>query len=267
MTYSPSSDIATAAYDALAPFYDRFTAHHDYELWTKGLLGLARRHGLAGNRVLDAGCGTGKSFLPLLERGFDVTGCDGSPAMLEIAASKTGGRVPLLCRDLRRLGTVGEFDLITCLDDVANYLTEPDDLTSALAGLAANLRPGGLLVLDANTLATYRGFFRETSVVEEPGLVMIWRGLVPADFAPGALARAVVDVFLEEDGGWSRTVSRHEQRHHGETTVALCARRAGLRCLAVYGQDPLVTFEDRVDELRHSKAVYVLTRSEPVERR
>ena len=64
---------AADAYDALAPFYDRFTAHHDYELWTSGLLRLARTHGFAGTRVLDAACGTGKSFLPLLERGFEVT--------------------------------------------------------------------------------------------------------------------------------------------------------------------------------------------------
>ena len=48
------------------------------------------KHGLPGNRVLDAGCGTGKSFLPLLERGFEVTACDQSEAMLDVAASKAG---------------------------------------------------------------------------------------------------------------------------------------------------------------------------------
>jgi ubiquinone/menaquinone biosynthesis C-methylase UbiE len=49
---------AAAAYDSLAPFYDRFTAHHDYDLWTGGLLSLAYGYGLTGRRVLDAGCGT-----------------------------------------------------------------------------------------------------------------------------------------------------------------------------------------------------------------
>ena len=117
-----------------------------------GLLGLAYGHGLSGRRVLDAGCGTGKSFLPLLERGFEVTACDQSPAMLELAAAKAAGRVTLHLSDLRTLEPIGEFDLITCLDDVANYLTEPDDLTAALAALAQNLRPNGLLLFDANTL-------------------------------------------------------------------------------------------------------------------
>jgi SAM-dependent methyltransferase len=257
-----ATEIAAAAYEAFAPYYDRFTAHHDYELWTSGLLRLAYEHGLTGNRVLDAGCGTGKSFLPLLERGFEVTACDQSPAMLEVAASKSGCAVELHCRDLRELDTLGEFDLITCLDDVANYLTDPHELGAALAGLARNLRPGGVLVFDTNTLATYRSFFSETVVIEEPGLVMVWRGLAGKDFAPCGLARAALDVFNEraDEGEWSRISSGHEQRHHPRSTVDRCADRAGLRLLAVYGQDPAVNFDAELDELRHTKAVYVLTR-------
>ena len=252
---------AADAYNALAPFYDRFTAHHDYELWIGGLLGLARTHGLTGNRVLDAGCGTGKSFLPLLERGFDVTACDQSQAMLDIAASKVGGRrVTFHCRDLRDLDPIGEFDLITCLDDVANYLTEPEDLTAALAGLAQNLRPGGLLLFDANTVASYRDFFRATAVVEDEGLVMVWRGLADEGFGAGGLAQAALDIFCEGRGGWSRATSHHEQRHHPRATVERCIEHAGLRCVAVYGQDPAVNFEPEVDELRHSKAIYLVTR-------
>jgi SAM-dependent methyltransferase len=252
---------AAAAYDALAPFYDRFTAHHDYDLWTGGLLSLAYTHGLRGSRVLDAGCGTGKSFMPLLERGFEVTACDGCRAMLDVAASKAGPhQVRLHCRDLRDLDPIGEFDLITCLDDVANYLTEPEDLTAALAALAANLRPGGLLVFDANTIGTYRGFFRETAVVEEERLMMVWRGLADDDFASGGLASAALDIFWESDDGWSRTTSRHEQRHHPRETVERCIERAGLRLVAVYGQDPAVNFDTEVDELRHSKAIYLVSR-------
>jgi SAM-dependent methyltransferase len=251
---------AAAAYEALAPFYDRFTAHHDYELWIGGLLGLAYEHGLNGTRALDAGCGTGKSFLPLLERGFEVTACDHSPAMLDLAASKAGGRVELHCRDLRHLEPVGEFDLITCLDDVANYLTEPEDLARALAGLGENLRAGGLLVFDANTLATYRGFFSETAVLEEEGLMMVWRGLAGDGFAPGDLARAALDIFSESQDCWSRRTSDHEQRHHARGTIDRCIDSAGLHCLAVYGQDPAVNFETEVDELRHTKAIYLVTR-------
>ena len=252
---------ATRAYDTLAPFYDRFTAHHDYDLWMGGLLHLAYRHGLAGQRALDAGCGTGKSFLPLLERGFEVTACDASAAMLDVAASKVAPHgVSLHCRDLRALDPLGEFDLITCLDDVANYLTDPAELTAALVGLAANLRPGGLLVFDANTLDTYRGFFSDTAVLEEERLMMVWRGLVGERFGPGEVALAALDIFCESPEGWTRTTSLHEQRHHPRETVERCIEDAGMRRVAVYGQDPAVKFDAELDELRHSKAIYLVTR-------
>jgi SAM-dependent methyltransferase len=260
MGKSATADPAVLAYEAFAPVYDSFTAHHDYELWVGRLLGLAYEHGLSGVRALDAGCGTGKSFLPLLERGFHVAACDQSPAMLAVAASKVGEVVELHCGDLRQLGALGEFDLITCLDDVANHLMDAGELAAALAGLAANLRPGGVLLFDLNTVATYRTFFRETLVIEEPALVLIWRGLVAEGFEPGDRGCGLLDSFSETQAGWARSSSRHEQRHHPRSTVERCLRRAGLRCLGVYGQDPQVNLESDVDELRHSKAVYVVTR-------
>jgi SAM-dependent methyltransferase len=251
------------AYDVLADFYDRFTAHHDYELWLEGLLRIASAHGLRGTRALDAGCGTGKSTEPLLRRGFDVVGCDRSGAMLEVASAKLAGAVELHAADLRRLPTLGAFDLITCLDDVVNYLTGPGELSRALAGLARNLAPGGLLIFDANTLATYEGFFRATEVVEDSESVLVWRGLAEAPFGPGDLARARLDIFARHNGGWTRAASHHEQRHHPEAVVRRAIEESGMRCVAVYGQDPEVNFEATLDELRDSKAIYLVAPDAP----
>ena len=69
-------DPAEAAYDALAPAYDILTADYDYDAWLSAIERVAIAHGLTGRRVLDVACGTGKSFLPLLERGYEVTACD-----------------------------------------------------------------------------------------------------------------------------------------------------------------------------------------------
>jgi ubiquinone/menaquinone biosynthesis C-methylase UbiE len=63
------SDHAAVAYDGAAAIYDDFTAHHDYEGWIRVLERLARDHGLAGRRVLDVACGTGKSSAPFVARG------------------------------------------------------------------------------------------------------------------------------------------------------------------------------------------------------
>ena len=84
-------DWAERTYEAMAPVYDDFTAHHDYEGWLADLLKALEQHGLQGKRLLDVGCGTGKSFMPMLPRGWEVTGCDISAAMLGLAREKTAG--------------------------------------------------------------------------------------------------------------------------------------------------------------------------------
>src|SRR3954452_15991093 len=88
-------------YDAMAPDYDLFTAHHDYGTWTRLIEALATECGLEGRRLLDLGCGTGKRFEPFLERGWDVTACDLSPEMLARAEARSRGRARLAVHDVR----------------------------------------------------------------------------------------------------------------------------------------------------------------------
>src|SRR3954454_2667148 len=115
-------DLAAEAYDGLAPAYDAFTAAHEYVRWLDYLEGLAVEHGLRGKALLDVGCGTGKSFLPMLEKGYDVVACDLSPQMAERAREKMPtGAARVLVADMRELADLGAFDLVTCLDDAINY--------------------------------------------------------------------------------------------------------------------------------------------------
>src|SRR6476659_3724746 len=44
---------AEIAYEAIAPAYDDFTAHHDYDLWLGELLPKLEKHGIPGRRLLD----------------------------------------------------------------------------------------------------------------------------------------------------------------------------------------------------------------------
>lgn len=50
---------------------------------------------LPGKTVLDIGCGTGASLMPLIEAGLQATGLDPSPYMLDIATKRFGNRVDL----------------------------------------------------------------------------------------------------------------------------------------------------------------------------
>lgn len=262
ISLSDPSAAAIAAYEDLAPHYDAFTSHPDYATWVRRLERLARVHGLRGRRALDVGCGTGKSLVPLLTLGYEVTGCDPVPAMLARAAAKTGGAARLVEAEITRLPVVGEFDYVTCLNDVCNYVLGPDELCTAFQGLAANLAPAGVLLFDVSTVAAFRGFWSSVEWREHAEGIVVWRGGAPRPFAEGDLARGEFEIFAPDGETWRRRTVRHVQRAHSAQEVVAAMREAGLRLLAVYGQHDHGPPEPRLDPNRHIKAVYVATRQQ-----
>lgn len=253
----PGSQWAEQAYEAIAPVYDDFTAHHNYELWLGNLLPELRRHGLRGRRLLDVGCGTGKSFLPMLERGWEVTACDISPSMLELARAKAGDAARLAVADMRELPVFGEFDLVWALDDAVNYLLSAEEMGDALGGMRANLAPGGLLMFDLNTLQAYRSFFAEVQQVERGGRRLVWRGQGSFDTPPGSISEARFEVESDSKGERDVETHLHRQRHFPEAQVLELLEAAGLECLDVFGHGFDAVLEQPVEELVHTKVVYV----------
>lgn len=253
---------AFAAYEATAPFYDAFTAHHRHGLWTDMLEALLRPHGLRGRgSLLDVGCGTGKSFVPWEERGWSVVACDVSPAMLELAAAKAGPSTTTVLADARDLGALGSFDLIAMCDDVVNYLA-PHEHVPAFAGVARNLAPDGLFAFDVNTLKVFRTFFAETVTCDAGDRFAVWRGGASAAFDPGGAAEATLDGFVaEQDGRWTRLSAVHRQHHHPVGALTSRLAEAGLRVCGAVGVDADCNHEDPVDELRHDKVVVIARRA------
>ncbi|MFL5833209.1 MAG: class I SAM-dependent DNA methyltransferase [Solirubrobacterales bacterium] len=249
---------AEAAYEAIAPVYDEFTAHHDYDLWLGQLLPKVEQHGIPGRRLLDVACGTGKSFIPMLEKGWEVTACDVSPKMVAIAREKVGDRAALSVADMRDLPVFGEFDLVFCLDDAVNYLLGTEELEQALTGMRRNLGPGGLLMFDVNTLEAYRTFFAEEMVVERDGLRMIWKGRSTPEMPPSSIAEASFEAeSLGPEAAPSIAPGLHRERHFTEAEVLEALERAGLECLDVYGHHHDAIPKQPLDDLTHTKGVYI----------
>jgi SAM-dependent methyltransferase len=262
----PHPRYAEQAYEAIAPVYDDFTMHHDCELWLGELLPRLRRHGLTGGRLLDVGCGTGKSFLPMLERGWEVVGCDISPSMLELAAAKADDAVELSVADMRELPELGEFDLVWSLDDAVNYLLSGEELEQALTGMRRNLRPDGLLMFDVNTLHSYRTFFAKTETVESGGRRLVWRGLTPTDVPPGAICESRFEVEAGSGLPAARVEAHvHRQKHFPEAEVLAAMEAAGLECLDVFGHGYDAVLKQPLEELTHTKAVYIARRRHPLD--
>jgi trans-aconitate 2-methyltransferase len=95
-------------------------------------------------RVLDAGCGTGRVTAALLERlpRGHVVAVDGSPAMVEAARERLGDAVDLRVADLLELELDRPVDAILSTATF-HWIADHDRL---FARLLALLRPGGRLV-------------------------------------------------------------------------------------------------------------------------
>lgn len=245
-----------AAYEHLAPFYDDFTAGYDHDAWLADVLAIADQLQPLGTRLLDVACGTGKSFMPLLERGWRVTGCDLSPAMVARARAKTFGRARLVVADMRDLPRLGSFDFVLCADDALNYLADPDDLTAAFAGMALNLAKTGLVVFDLSTLLTYRTFFAATESRGAGDVVVTWQGHASACQAAGTIVEATVSTAPLEDSSMSPRESVHRQRHFLQAEILDSLAAVGLEVVSIFGHGLDGRFEQPLDESAHTKAVF-----------
>jgi len=100
---------------------------------------------LAGRRTADVGCGAGLLAEPLARLGAEVTGLDAAPE--NVAAAREHALGQGLAIDYQ-VGSVealepGGYDLVTSLEVVEHVA----DVRTFAHGLAAALKPGGLLIL------------------------------------------------------------------------------------------------------------------------
>jgi SAM-dependent methyltransferase len=244
-------DPAKEAYESFAGVYDEYNSANDYEMWFGALLPPLEALGLRCGALLDVGCGTGRAIPPMLRRGWTITACDISAAMVEKAREKFPEGVTFDVRDMRELPVYGSFELVWALNDPVNYLLGDDDLTAALTAMAANLGDDGLMVFDCNT----RRLFGELFGVEETTADGRWKwGGRGGD---GTLFEAQIS-------GERIEPHVHRERHRSVEEVQAAVRAVGLAPLAAMGQSESeagLALVDDWDEDRDHKIIHVARRA------
>lgn len=99
--------------------------------------------------LLDLCCGSGQLMQPLLERGYRVTGLDGSAAMLQYARNNCP-RADIILGDARRFELQAMFDGIYSTSASLNHIENLDQLLQVFRCVYQALRPGGRFVFDLN---------------------------------------------------------------------------------------------------------------------
>jgi SAM-dependent methyltransferase len=113
-----------------------------------------RQAELYGSPVLELACGTGRLTIPLGQAGFDVTGLDVSPAMLQVARRKAescGAAVMFTEGNCVDFSLGRKFHLIFIAENSLSHLLERNEVEACFSSVRQHLAPGGRFVVDVFT--------------------------------------------------------------------------------------------------------------------
>ena len=142
--------IRVKPYEKVHLIYDYIMQHVDYDDWADYIHEIIEHHKPNGKKLLDVACGSGK-FFPFLEKNkYEITGVELSQEMIELAKKTTNVKT-IYAQDMRELNIDDTFDIILCLFDSVNYLTNLAQLTSLFDRVSEHLSENGLFIFDVAT--------------------------------------------------------------------------------------------------------------------
>lgn len=131
-----------------AKYYDEVYADFIDEKKTSLELQLIRQLAPAQAQILDIGCGTGRHLIPLVQKGYQVTGIDASGPMLEMLKQKNK-QAKLIQANVLKTEISQKFDLIIMMWNVINELAiNPDDLQKLMTFIHSHLQPNGKAIIN-----------------------------------------------------------------------------------------------------------------------
>ncbi|MGE0754106.1 MAG: class I SAM-dependent methyltransferase [Alphaproteobacteria bacterium] len=139
-----------AAYDAIAPLYEKYSEKYRNYLNAVDALVIERLR--PGMRLLDVGSGDGRRLKKITtHHGIkDVVSVEPSLNMAEICRKSTGFDVYTLCGD--QIGTLNEapFDAVTALWNVFGHMADSGVRLATLQAIARKMKPDAIMILDVN---------------------------------------------------------------------------------------------------------------------
>lgn len=232
-------EVVAGLYDYVAPYTER----QDIAFYAE----MAKE---SQGPVLELGCGTGRVLIPTARAGVEITGLDGSAAMLarcreklSIEPADVQSRVALVQGDMRNFNLNRKFALITSPFRPFQHLLTADDQMACLDCAHRHLQPGGRLILDLfnpsipiladRELGTEYG--NEPEVTLPDGRRFYRRERVVArDYARQVLDCELIHYMTHPDGRQERLVQAFQMRWLFRFEVEHLLERCRFRVEAIY---------------------------------
>ncbi len=221
-----------AAYANLAKWFEYLNDDCDYENWSQYLINKLRAFPLSVG--LDVGCGGGWFTRAFQKQGYQMTGLDISPEMLDYAqetAFKNGVRSEYLLGDITSFRTPKKYDFVTAINDCVNYIPK-DKLVKAFKSVKAALKKGGVFLFDISTERKIRLKIADTVCADDRDDVTY------ISFNKPEIDGVTMDVTLfvkRADGAFERKDEQHRQYIYTEEEITAALQESGFTLLAVEG--------------------------------
>lgn len=102
-------------------------------------------------KLIELGCGSGRTLIPLLQKGYRIDGLDLSPVMLSKLRRKLAQVKCSAClfqKDLTRFSLKQKYDGANLSQRTLNFITNPEKQRKALCNIAQILNPKARLVIN-----------------------------------------------------------------------------------------------------------------------
>ena len=220
----------------------------NYEDWADFYASLLQSGGVGpGSKVCECACGTGGLTLPLLRRGYQMTGVDLSQEMLWIAAQKArrmGIGLPFVQQDMRQLHLHRQMDAVIATCDGVNYLLTDEDVCAFLRSAWAALKPGGVIAFDVSTPWKLQNVLGNELIVEDrDDVTYMWQNSYSKK---NAMVEMNLCFFLrEKDGRYRRIDETQKQKAHSAERLTALLESCGFTDVRLYGNSRLEQPRDK----------------------
>ncbi|PHA00960.1 SAM-dependent methyltransferase [Bacillus pseudomycoides] len=239
-------------YEQFALLYDELMNDVPYEKWVEFTEHSLAQIGKTDAKILDVACGTGNVTLPLVKKGYDVTGVDLSEEMLTIAQQKLceeGHFIPFYQQDMRELDVPGEFDCVTIFCDSLNYVLQEEGVQETFRRVYHHLHQDGLFLFDVHSLYKIHHVFQnETYTVNEEEISLIWNCFTgeETNSVEHDLTFFVRD---EEEDVYHRFDELHMQRTYPVEELTKWLEEAGFTVLRVTGDFERIEVTEQTERI------------------
>ncbi len=183
-----------------------------------------------GCRILDLCCGTGQIAAGLSERGYQVTGLDGSAAMLRFAR-KNAPLAEFIQADARTFTMPQRFQAVLSAFDSLNHVMKLEELTAVFRNVYNVMANGDSVFLFDLNIEDESEFAGQSLDMVEEDHACIVRGSYDR---LEKLKRYDVTMFQVEEDGWQRSDLTLYQRYYDNLEVLGALADAGFQRVKTY---------------------------------